>query len=228
LNDILRLFRQGIRAVLVIVAQHQYLTLFGIVAIEEAGIPLPAPSDLVIMFYGDRARGDPLGLAQVIVVCALASTAGTLVPYLLTRKYGDRVAHRFAEWMDVEPAQVGVWEKRIAERGFIAIFIGRLIPGLRVAMSLIGGTAKVPLHAFSSAVFLAGLIYWTFWTLLGAFFGPQVRRLIPEAYIKYVVIGIPVVFIGFFVFRYVRGRRRRARLKRARLESEPAQTTGGS
>jgi membrane protein DedA with SNARE-associated domain len=215
LNEIFRFFRDGIRAVVAIAAAHQFVTLFFIVGIEEAGIPLPAPSDLVIMFYGDRARGDPLGLAQVVLVCALASTAGTLIPYSLTRKFGDKVAHKFAEWMDVDPVQVDVWERRIAEHGFIAIFLGRLIPGLRVAMSLVGGTAKVPLHEFSAGVFLAGLIYWTFWTLLGAFFGPAVRRLIPQAYIEYVVIGIPVVFIGFFVFRYVRGRRRRARARAA-------------
>ena len=212
MTEIFRIFRDGIRALLFIMAQHQYVTLFGIVAIEEAGVPLPAPSDIVIMFYGDRARDDPLSLAQVVLVVALASTAGTLLPYLLTRRFGDTVAHKFAEWMDVDPAQVDIWEERIARRGFIAIFLGRLIPGLRVAMSLIGGTAKVPLHEFSAAVFLAGLIYWSFWTLLGAFFGPAVRRLIPQAYIEYVVIGIPVVFIAFFIYRFVRGRRRRRAL----------------
>lgn len=211
--EIFRLFREGIRTVLAIATAHQFVTLFFIVGIEEAGVPLPAPSDLVIMFYGDRARGDALGLAQVILVCALASTAGTLVPYGLTRKFGDKVAHKFADWMDVEPAQVEHWEARIAKRGFIAIFVGRLIPGLRVAMSLVGGTAKVPLREFSPAVFLAALIYWSFWTLLGALFGPAVRRFIPQAYIEYVVIGIPVLFIGFFIFRYVRGRRRRAAAK---------------
>lgn len=210
MTEIYRLFRDGIRAVLAIASAHQFVTLFFIVGIEEAGIPLPAPSDLVIMFYGDRARGDPLGLAQVVLVCALASTAGTLVPYALTRRFGDTVAHKFAEWMDVDPGQVEAWEARIAKRGFIAIFIGRLIPGLRVAMSLVGGTAKVPVREFSPAVFLAGLVYWSFWTLLGALFGPAVRRFIPQAYIEYVVIGIPVLFIGFFIFRYVRGRRRRA------------------
>jgi membrane-associated protein len=214
LREIFRLFREGIGALLFIVSQHQYVALFAIVGIEEAGVPLPAPSDLVIMFYGDRARGDPVSLAQVVIVCALASTAGTLVPYLLTRRFGDAVAHKFAEWMDVEPAQVDIWEERIARRGFLAIFLGRLIPGLRVAMSLIGGTAKVPLHEFSAGVFLAGLLYWSFWTLLGAFFGPTVRRLIPQAYIEWVVIGIPLAFVGFFVFRIVRGRRRRARALR--------------
>ena len=211
MREIFRLFRESIGAVLFIVGQHQYLALFGIVAIEEAGVPLPAPSDLVIMFYGDRARGDPLSLAQVVLVVALASTAGTLIPYVITRRFGDTAAHKLAEWIDVDPKQVDIWEERIAKRGFIAIFLGRLIPGLRVAMSLIGGTAKVPLHEFSAAVFLAGLIYWSFWTLLGAFFGPTVRRLIPQAYIEYVVIGIPVVFIAFFIYRFVRGRRRRAR-----------------
>ena len=163
------------------------------------------------MFYGNRARADLGSLAIVVLICAAASTFGTLIPYLVTRKYGDAAANKLAMWMDVDPKQVAQWEQRIAKRGFLAIFVGRLIPGLRVAMSLIGGTAKVPLHEFSAGVFAAGLIYWSFWTGIGALFGPTVDRLIPRAYITYVVIGIPVVFIGIFIFRYVRGRRRRAR-----------------
>jgi membrane protein DedA with SNARE-associated domain len=209
MTELYRIFREGITVVLAIVAEHQYLALFGIVATEEAGVPLPAPSDLVIMFYGDRARGDLPSLALVVLTCAAASTFGTLIPYLVTRKYGDAAAHRFARWIDVNPKRVDEWEERIAARGFIAIFIGRLIPGLRVAMSLIGGTAKVPLVEFTGGVFAAGIIYWSFWTGLGALFGPVVRRLIPRAYIEYVVIGIPVLVIGYLVFRYIRGRRRR-------------------
>jgi membrane protein DedA with SNARE-associated domain len=116
---------------------------------------------------------------------------------------------------------VDEWEVRIAKRGFLAIFIGRLIPGLRVAMSLIGGTAKVPLLEFSGGVFAAGIIYWTFWTALGALFGPVVRRLIPRAYIEYVVIGIPIVVIGYLLFRYIRGRRRRSRASASASASQP-------
>jgi len=163
----------------------------------------------VIMFYGDRARGDLPSLALVVLTCAAASTFGTLIPYLVTRKYGDAAAHRIARWIDVDPKRVDEWEARIAARGFIAIFIGRLIPGLRVAMSLIGGTAKVPLVEFSGGVFAAGIVYWSFWTGLGALFGPMVRRVIPRAYIEYIVIGIPVLVIGYLAFRYIRGRRRR-------------------
>ena len=215
MTDLINLFRHGIRVALTLIAGHQYVALFGLVALEEAGVPLPAPSDIVIMIYGSNRRESLVGLASVVLVCAAASTAGTLLPYALTRKWGQPAAHRIARWIDVEQQQVDRWTTRIAARGFAAIFLGRLIPGLRVAMSLIGGTAKVPLHEFSAAVFCAGLIYWSFWTLLGAFFGPAVRRLIPQAYIEYVVIGIPVFFISFFIFRLIRGRRRRARAQRA-------------
>jgi len=210
-TDLINLFRHGIRVALTLIAGHQYVALFGLVALEEAGVPLPAPSDIVIMIYGSNRRESLVGLASVVLVCAAASTAGTLLPYALTRKWGQPAAHRIARWIDVEQQQVDRWTTRIAARGFAAIFLGRLIPGLRVAMSLIGGTAKVPVHEFSAAVFLAGIIYWSFWTGVGAIFGPTVRRLIPERYIEVVVIGIPVVFISYLVFRYVRGRRRHAR-----------------
>src|ERR671930_643530 len=68
--------RDAIRLLLVALLEHQYIVLFFVVAIEEAGVPLPAPTDVVIAFYGYRARGDLPELAQVVLVCALASTAG--------------------------------------------------------------------------------------------------------------------------------------------------------
>lgn len=213
--ELLDLFRHGIRFGLGLIAGHQFVALFGLVALEEAGIPLPAPSDIVIMIYGSNRRESFVGLASVVLICAAASTVGTLIPYAITRKWGQTAAHKVARWIDVEQDQVDKWTTRISERGFLAIFVGRLIPGLRVAMSIVGGTARVPVHEFSAAVFLAGVVYWSFWTGIGAIFGPTVRRLIPERYIEFVVIGIPVVFISYLVFRYVRGRRRHARKQAA-------------
>src|SRR5260370_16495762 len=93
-------------------------------------------------------------------------------------------------------------------------------------MSRIGGTAKVPLAEFSAGVFTAGLIYWSFWTLLGALFGPVVRRLIPRAYIDLVVLGIPIVVIGYFVFRFIRGRRRRAAAGQPGWAGRPMHSAG--
>jgi len=199
--------RDAIRLLFLAILEHQYVVLFGVVAIEEAGVPLPAPTDVVIAFFGYRARGDLPELAQVVLVCALASTVGTLVPYLLARRFGSPVAHRLATWVDVDPAQVDRWTERIHRRGFAAVVVGRLIPGARVVMSLVAGTARVPLYQFSPAVFIAAAIYWTFWVTIGVAFGPMFRR-IAGPYIAYVLIALPLVVIGFFVYRHVRARRK--------------------
>ena len=199
--------RDAARLLFLVVLEHQYVLLFFIVAIEEAGVPLPAPTDVVIAFYGYRARGDIPELAQVVLVCALASTAGTLVPYFLARRFGPSLAHRLARWIDVDPAQVDRWTERIHRHGFVAVVLGRLVPGARVVMSLVAGTAKVPVYQFSPAVFLAASIYWTFWVTIGAALGPMFRRL-AGPYITYVAIALPIVVVTFFVYRHLRARRK--------------------
>lgn len=191
------------------VAAHEYITLYLIISIEEAGIPLPAPGDLVIAFYGYRARDDPLALARVILSCAAASTTGTLVPYFIARRWGLGVAHRFAGWLAVDTRRVDTWIDRVHRYGFRGVLIGRLVPGLRVAMSLIAGTADVPVARFAAGVFVAATIYWTGWVLVGALVGPRVNDLI-EPYVGYIAIGIPVVFITLFVLRMIAVRRGRA------------------
>jgi membrane-associated protein len=199
--------RDAIRLLFLAILEHQYVVLFFVVAIEEAGVPLPAPTDVVIAFYGYRARGDLPELAQVVLVCALASTAGTLVPYALARRFGPPVAHRLASWIDVDPAQVDGWTERIHRHGFIAVLVGRLVPGARVVMSLVAGTAKVPVYQFSPAVFIAASIYWTFWVSIGAALGPMFRR-VAGPYITYVVIALPLLVVAFFVYRHLRARRK--------------------
>jgi membrane protein DedA with SNARE-associated domain len=201
-------FEDAIRWLLGIVAAHEFITLYLIISVEEAGVPLPAPGDLVIAFYGYRARDDPFEIARVILTCAAASTTGTLVPYLIARRWGLPVAHRFAGWIDVDTQRVDEWIARVHRYGFRAVLIGRLIPGLRVAMSLIAGTAKVPVWRFSAGVFVAAAIYWTGWVFLGALVGPQVDNLIAP-YVGYIAIGIPVFFITLLVLRLIQIRRRK-------------------
>lgn len=178
------------------------------ISIEEAGIPLPAPGDLVIAFYGYRARDDALELARVILTCAAASTTGTLLPYFIARRWGLPVAHRVAGWLDVDMHSVDAWIERVHRYGFRGVLIGRLIPGLRVAMSLVAGTAEVPIWRFSAGVFAAATLYWTGWVFLGALVGPQIDDLI-EPYVGYIAIGIPLVVITLFVGRAILVRRKK-------------------
>src|SRR5881396_265904 len=46
------------RVILAAAVAHVYVVLFFTIAIEEAGVPLPIPGDLVIAYYGWRSGGD--------------------------------------------------------------------------------------------------------------------------------------------------------------------------
>jgi membrane protein DedA with SNARE-associated domain len=199
------------RTVLGAVTSHAYVTLFFAISVEEAGIPLPFPGDLVIAYYGWRAKGDPYEIVQTILVCALASTAGTQVPYWLSRRFGRRVTERAAGWLDIDMARVERLLAWVDRHGFLAVLVARLIPGLRVAASLVAGTARVPPLAFAAAVFVAGTIYWTVWVLLGALLGPKVEDLLDPSFLPIIIVGIPLVVIVAFVVRAIVTRRRRGR-----------------
>src|SRR2546421_12271591 len=108
-----------------LVREHQYVALFFLIAIEEAGLPLPAPGDLIIAYYGWRAGGDPFQIAQVVLTCALASTTGTLVPYALSRRYGDRVARRIGGWVGVHGARIGDVQRPGDRHRFLAVVVVR-------------------------------------------------------------------------------------------------------
>lgn len=199
------------KTVLGAVVAHAYITLFLAIAVEETGIPLPFPGDLIIAYYGWRAGGDPVEIAKTILTCALASTAGTQAPYWLSRRFGRGVTERIAGWLDIDVKRVDQLLGWVDRHGFAAVIVARLIPGLRVAASLVAGTARVPPAEFAGGVFVAGLLYWTGWVLLGAFLGPKVEDLLSPSLVPLIIIAIPLGVIALFVGRVVWARRRRAR-----------------
>jgi membrane protein DedA with SNARE-associated domain len=205
------LLREISRFVIGAVTAHAYLTLFLVIAIEEAGVPFPVPGDLVIAYYGWRAAGDPFEIARTILTCAAASAAGTQIPYWLARRFGSRVVERVTFWLDIDPSKVDRLLTWVERHGFWAVLAARVIPGFRATVSVVAGTARVPAPAFAGAVFISGAIYWTLWVLIGAALGPRVADALSPAYRRIVFIAIPLVFIGLFVGRYVWARRRRAR-----------------
>ena len=194
------------------VTAHAYLTLFVVIAIEEAGVPIPVPGDLVIAYYGWRAAGDPFEIARTILTCAAASMVGTQIPYWLARRFGARVVDWGAFWLDLDETKIATLLTWVERHGFWAVLAARVIPGFRAAVSVVAGTARVPAPAFAGAVFVAGAIYWTLWVLLGAALGPRVADALSPAYRGFFVVLVPALFIALFVGRaLIAARRRRLR-----------------
>jgi membrane-associated protein len=216
------IFAEIARALIAAVATHQYVTLFLAIAVEEAGIPLPVPGDLLIAYYGWRAGGDPVEVARVILVCAAASTVGTQTPYWLARRFGRRIAAWAAYWLDIDERSMERVFGWLEGHGFRAVLLARLIPGLRVVVSLVAGTARVPPQRFTAGVFVGGVVYWTGWVLLGAVVGPHLADVVSPAYLELIVILVPVLYVFALTTRVLIAMRRR------RERSTPRATSGGT
>src|SRR5690348_15860270 len=130
------LFRPLVMLIADAIREHQYVTLFAVIAIEEAGVPLPAPGDLIIAFYGWRVSGDPAAIATVVITCALASATGTQARHFIAQRFGKTVAQRIAGWLDINMRRIDQLQARVVEYSIAGDLDGRLVPGLRVVVSL--------------------------------------------------------------------------------------------
>ena len=148
------------------------------VMVEELGIPMPIPTDVLIVFAGTRAGWSVPQLALSLVMIAMASTTGASALYAIVRRGGRPLIERYGRYVHLGPKQLARSEALLARGGWISIAIGRAIPGLRYPTVIACGLFKVPYPRFVTAHFAGSSIYIAVFLVLGALFGPAVLDLI--------------------------------------------------
>jgi membrane protein DedA with SNARE-associated domain len=165
----------------------------------------PIPSELVLPLAGFVAAQGELNIWMVMVAGTAGSLAGAVLWYEVGRRLGEQRlrawVRRSGKWLtlsvsDIDRAQA--WFKR---HGGAAVFVGRLVPGVRTLISLPAGFAGMPRVPF----LFYSVTGTAIWTALLAYGGVILRsnfELIGD-YIgiaSNLVIGLLVLFL---VRRYV-------------------------
>lgn len=160
------------------VSTRQYLALFLLLLVEEAGVPLPLPGDTVIMFLGYRAA---IGLATPILVIldvAMATFLGSSILYFVARRIGHPAVVRYGRYIRLDEKRLAKVEGWFARHGTLAIVFGRLIPGLRTPTSVAAGIFEIPYGVFARAAALSAFLWAMIYMALGAMLGTSYHRLI--------------------------------------------------
>ncbi len=199
---------------------YHYLGLFLVILAEEAGIPLPVPGDVFIATMGFLAAGGPAqGLWVAFAYTALAVTGATVIGasilYLLSRHLGRRLLAWAGRWLGYDEARAARMEAWLGRNGFLAVVVGRLIPGLRIVMTLVAGALRLPQATFSVGTLVAGLVwssiyFWLGWGI-GAASGPLLKHVAVPAWL---VVAL-AVGAGAGVVLALRLRRARRRVRGA-------------
>ena len=194
------------RLVRVILHRYSYLASYGLLYIEESGVPLPAPGDVFVMYVGAHVpRNLPswivawLGLIGVVVL-------GATNLFFISKKLGRRLAEgRFAEVVHLSPERLQRAEQWFQRYGVVAIIFGRHIPGFRIPITVAAGVLKVSYPVFAASVAVSTAIWAGVVIIIGINFGPRMEaflRVHRETYWMWAaVVLVMVIVIGFRVYR---------------------------
>jgi membrane protein DedA with SNARE-associated domain len=193
--------------------EHAEWAIFLILLLEESGIPLPLPGDVAIILAGVRVQQGQMSLGIAVLLLESATLIGSSILYWLARRGGRPVLYRYGKLLHLAPERLAAAERFLRRYGWLAIVVGRLVPGLRILISLVAGVFAVPYPVFLPALALGASVYLLVLFGLGYVVGPEVLRFVhgPGLSIRFVLVllGSGVVIAAYVAIR------RRARLSHA-------------
>ncbi|MEJ2684500.1 MAG: DedA family protein [Candidatus Sulfobium sp.] len=176
-------------------------------------IGFPFPEDAILLTCGFLiARGSAVpALTLISVYCGLLLT--DFILYSVGRKYGRMViTHRkFSRILSRE--KLSRMERAFTGKGVLVILLGRQILGIRSQVLLSAGVMKMPSRRFLLSDAVSAMITLTLIAGAGYLGGHNLEAL--RRHISRIsfaaLIFLTVLFVIYFVFRYLRSRRSEVR-----------------
>ncbi|PZF63682.1 DedA family protein [Curtobacterium sp. MCBD17_013] len=186
----------------------------GLLLFAETVFP-PIPSEVILPLAGFLAGAGAMDLALVLVAATIGSWLGALALYALGARVGLERSIGWAARLPLvdedDLRRAAHWFDR---HGAAAVFLGRLVPGVRSLVSLPAGAGRMHLVTFSVYTVLGSVVWNTALVLAGAALGSRWELLEGwSAWIDRGVYAALVAVVAVFVVRRVRrrGRERRQR-----------------
>ncbi len=176
--------------------EHNTIAVAVLLFIEELGIPLPFPGNIVLMYIGMLAGGHHIAMQPPFAAGWLATSAGSMGLYAIGALLGRPLLLKWGYFLGLDRKRVERIERWLSRYGLVAVFIGRCLPGARTPTSAVAGMFRIDLLRFSVVTSLSSFLWVGFWLELGAIVG---RRFDFEAYLSGEHGVMALVVMGLFI-----------------------------
>jgi membrane protein DedA with SNARE-associated domain len=178
-----------------------------LMAIESACIPLP--SELIMPFAGYLVFQGKMNLLWVATAGAIGCNVGSLIAYEIGCYGGRPLVERYGRWILMGRRELDWADRFFARWGYLAVFIGRLLPVIRTFIALPAGIARMPRVRFHVYTFLGS---WP-WCFALAWFGMKLGenwRVVGKYLHKFdaLILVVLVAGIAWFVWSHWQNRLR--------------------
>lgn len=176
-----------------------YAGLFFLMLLEN--IFPPIPSEVVIPLAGFLAATGEMNAAVGMFVAAVGATLGATLWYCLGNWIGLARLRRFAEhrgkWIGLSLNDIDKAETWFQRHNGKAVFIGRMVPGIRTFISIPAGLSKMPITPFLAWTFLGSLIWAALLFSLGYVLEANYDRVahVIDPISTYVFVGLGIAYV---------------------------------
>ncbi len=190
------------------IIEYGYITIFGLVFLQEIGIPNPIPNELILLFAGYLASVGKLDFYWVVVTVVAADVIGTSILYSIFYYFGKRIMKHFKRFLPSK--KIDSLIDFLSKKGRWGIYLGRLLPLLRGYASVAAGLLRLPPHEFIPAVLLSAVTWSGGYVIVGWILGPKW-----ETVSDYLGFGNTLIILLAVIAAYIIGIRIYGRIKKA-------------
>lgn len=191
-----------------LVQELGYAGLVVLMAVEH--IFPPIPSELVLPLAGFEVGRGNLSFAGALAAATAGSLLGAGALYALARRGGRPLVLRLYRVLRLEEGDLERAERRFARHSAWIIVTGRMVPGLRSAVSVPPGLLRMAFGRYLALTFIGSVVWNTAlifagqqlgsrWTDVGDVVGPIAQWVL--------VACVPLLLLAFLVRLRVKRRR---------------------
>ncbi len=129
------------------------IAIFVVMLVKSAGVPIPVPSDVIMLAAAVRAADGRLSLPAAFGALWLALVVGGVVQFALAGGPGRQVLYRYGRYLGLTPGRLDRAAAKLKRGGPLGVGMAILTPGVRAAAVAACGIADVPV-----GVFVPGLV----------------------------------------------------------------------
>ena len=187
---------------------EQYMLLYGYwvvffgVMLENAGLPIPGETILLIAGYF-AATGE-FNIALVMLIAAVGAVVGDNIGFAVGHHFGRGFLLRIGRYVFLTPERFAAMDKYFHLHGNKTILVARFITGLRVFAALFAGASHMKWRIFLLYNVMGAVIWSIVITTLGYLFGaslPILIKWVGRSGTILLVVGVIAAFVTWQVYR---------------------------
>ncbi|MDB5004171.1 MAG: 1,2-diacylglycerol-3-alpha-glucose alpha,2-galactosyltransferase [Mucilaginibacter sp.] len=181
------------------ISDYSYLAIFLLIYLQEIGVPIPLPNELLMLFAGYLSYKGILFFFLVLLTIIGADFTGTMTLYLLFYFFGNYLMAHKPKWIPLSTATLDRLEVKVTKGGWWAVFLFRITPFIRGYTSVASGLLRLKPKWFIPIACISSVLVCTTYVTLGEIFGPYWNEVVAKLNtFRYEALAVVLLIISIY------------------------------